>query len=95
MKILLISLLVLLNQCFSETKLISNHLHQVYTHALLLIFIYENFNYIHLYSIKDYQECRTPNGMSGHCKHYQHCSFPGIKQNFLAVLDYLCIIEQS
>lgn len=44
---------------------------------------------------KNYQQCLTPSGKSGHCKHVQHCMTSDIKANFWKFFDYFCVIERS
>ncbi|XP_055588878.1 venom protease-like [Uranotaenia lowii] len=43
---------------------------------------------------KTYQNCTTPSGAKGHCKHYQNCKqLSDSKENIWKVLGQLCIIE--
>lgn len=44
---------------------------------------------------KNYQQCVTPSGKQGHCKHIQHCMTSDIKSNFWKFFDYMCVIERS
>ncbi|XP_064110506.1 venom serine protease Bi-VSP-like [Macrobrachium nipponense] len=41
-----------------------------------------------------YQQCTTPKGEAGGCRHLQYCILPDFANNYQAFLRYACIIEQ-